>query len=146
MKIKSISMAVLATAILGLSSCGCSEKTVSYKEVQRYFVRNDVKDYSPRVITDDDQLNRYFGAATVMGTNGMPTFIDFDKENAIAIIEPETNRDTEIKIEGIRKQNDKVVVRYKVITSGDARLYSTVPCLLVKVSKKYGSNVEFVKE
>lgn len=146
MNIKSMSLAVLATAILGLSSCGSSEKTVSYKEAQRYFVRNDVTDFSPRIITSNEELDRYFGAAAVMGVNGMPTLINFDKENAIAIIEPETNRDTEIKIVSIKKQDGKLVVRYKVITSGEARSYSTVPCLLVKVSKKYGDNVEFVKE
>ena len=146
MNIKSMSLAVLATAILCFSSCGSSEKTVSYKEAQRYFVRNDVTDFSPRIITSNEELDRYFGEAAVMGVNGMPTLINFDKENAIAIIEPETNRDTEIKIGSIRKQDGKLVVRYKVITSGEARSYSTVPCLLVKVSKKYGDNVEFVKE
>lgn len=139
-------LAVLATAMLGLSSCSTSEKTVSYKEAQRYFVRNDVTDFSPRIITSNEELDRYFGEAAVMGVNGMPTLINFDKENAIAIIEPETNRDTEIKIGSIRKQDGKLVVRYKVFTSSEARSYSTVPCQLVKVSKKYGDNVEFVEE
>lgn len=78
MNIKSISLALLATAILALSSCSSSEKTVNYKEAQRYFVRNDVKDFSPRVITSDEELNRYFGAGAVMGANGMPTLINFD--------------------------------------------------------------------
>lgn len=146
MNIKSISLAVLAAAILGLSSCTCSEKTVSYKEAQRYFVRNDVTDFSPRVITNDEELNRYFGAGAVMGENGMPTYLDFDKENAIAIIEPETNLNAEVKILSIKKQGEKLVVRYKVVTSGAPMSYSIVPCQLVKVSKKYGDNVEFVKE
>lgn len=146
MKIKTMSLAVLATAIMGLSSCSSSEKAISYKEAQRYFVRNDVKDYKPRVITTDEELNRDFGSATVMGTDGMPTFINFDKENAIAIIEPATNKDTEIKIQSIKKQGEKIVVRYKVVVSGTPMSYSIVPCQLVKISKKYGSNVEFVKE
>ena len=139
-------LAVLATAMLGLSSCSTSEKTVSYKEAQRYFVRNDVTDFSPRIITSNEELDRYFGMATVMGEGGIPTLINFDKENAIAIILPETNRDTEIKIGSIKKQDGKLVVRYKVFTSSEARSYSTVPCQLVKVSKKYGDNVEFVEE
>ena len=139
-------LAVLATAMLGLSSCSTSEKTVGYKEAQRYFVRNDVTDFSPRIITSNEELDRYFGMATVMGEGGMPTPVNFDKENVVAIILPETNIDTEIKIGSIKKQDGKLVVRYKVITSGEARSYSTVPCQLVKVSKKYGDNVEFVKE
>ncbi len=146
MNIKSMSMAVVATAILGLSACNTSEKTVSYKEAQHYFVRNDVKDFSPRIITSSEELDRYFGSAAVMGTNGLPTLVNFDKENVIAIIEPATNRDTEVKIQSIKKQGDKLVVRYKTIVSGGAMSYTIVPCQLVKVSKKYGTNVQFVKE
>ena len=146
MKIKTLSVAVFAAVILGITSCGTSEKTIRYKEALRYFVRNDVTDFSPRVITSSEELDRYFGAGAVMGINGMPALINFDKENAIAIIEPETNKDAEIKIVSIKKLGEKVVVRYEVITSGDVRPYSIVPCQLVKISKKYGDNVEFIKE
>ncbi len=146
MKVKAMLLAVLATAMFGLSSCSTSEKTISYKEALRYFVKNDVKEYSPRIITSEAEFTRYFGMAPVMGEGGMPTPVNFDKENVIAIILPETNRDTDIKIERIKKQGEKMVVNYKVVTSGSPRSYSTVPCQLVKVSKKYGDNVEFVKE
>ncbi len=146
MKVKALLLAVFATAMFGLSSCSTSEKTISYKEALRYFVKNDITEYSPRIITSEEEFTRYFGMATVMGEGGMPTPVNFDKENVIAIILPETNRDTEIKIERIKKQGEKMVVNYKVVTSGSPRSYSTVPCLLVKVSKKYGDNVEFVKE
>ncbi len=146
MKIKSWSWAVLVAALMGLSSCSTSEKAIGYKEALRYFVRNDVKDFSPRIITSEEELNLYFGMGAVMGTQGMPTLIDFDKENAIAILEPTTNRDTEIKIENIKKQGGKVVVRYKSLVSNEPRSYSITPFQLVKISKKYGDNVEFVKE
>ncbi len=146
MKIKSWSWAVLVAALMGLSSCSTSEKAIGYKEALRYFVRNDVKDFSPRIITSEEELNLYFGMGAVMGTQGMPTLIDFDKENAIAILEPTTNRDTEIKIENIKKQGGKVVVRYKSLVSSEPRSYSITPFQLVKISKKYGDNVEFVKE
>lgn len=146
MKIKTLLWAVFVAAVLGISSCNTSENTISYKEAMRYFVRNDVKEYVPRIITGSEELNQYFGTATAMGTQGMPTFIDFDKYNAIAIIEPETNKDTEIDIESIKEQGDKIVVRYKLVESGEQRSYTTVPCRLVKISKKYGSNVEFVKD
>lgn len=141
------SLGVGVTAvIISLSSCCTSEKTISYKEAQRYFVRNDVTDHSPRIITNAEGLNRYFGMATVMGKQGKPTVIDFDKYNAIAIIEPETDKDTEIQIESIKKQAGRIVVRYKSVESGEPRSYKFVPCLLVKINKKYGNNVEFVKE
>ncbi len=146
MKIKSWSWAVLVAVLMGLSSCSTSEKAIGYKEALRYFVRNDVKDFSPRIITSEEELNLYFGMGAVMGTQGMPTLIDFDKENVIAILEPTTNRDTEIKIENIKKQGGKVVVRYKSLVSSEPRSYSITPFQLVKISKKYGDNVEFVKE
>lgn len=143
--LKSMVVAAVCLGTMAFSSCSTSEKTVSYKEALRYFVKNDVKEYSPRIITSEAEFTRYFGMATVMGEGGMPTPVNFDKENVIAIILPETNKDTEIKIESIKKLGEKIVVSYKVITSGSPRSYSTMPCQLVKIGKKYGDNVEFVK-
>lgn len=146
MKFKTLLWAVFVTAALGLASCSTSEKAISYKEALRYFVKNDVKEYVPRIITSNEELNRYFGTAAVMGVQGMPTFIDFDKYNAIAIIEPATNKDVDVNIESIKKQGDKILVRYKLVGSGEQRSYTTVPCQLVRISKKYGDKVEFVKD
>ncbi len=139
------SLIVFAMTIAVLSSCNTSEKTVGYTEVLHYFVRNDVADFSPRVVTTSEEMRQYFGMAAVMGPGGLPTSVDFNKENVIAVVEPQTNMDTEIKIESIRKQNGQVVVTYKTIVSGEPRSYQTVPCLLVKVSKKHGDSFEFVK-
>ncbi len=140
-----LSLAVFSVTVAVLSSCNTSEKTVGYTEVLHYFVRNDVVDYSPRVVTTEEDMRQYFGMAAVMGPGGLPTSVDFNKENVIAVVEPQTNMDTEIKIESIRKQNGHVVVTYKTIVSGEPRSYQSVPCLLVKVSKKHGNSVEFVK-
>ncbi len=138
-------LAVLAVATAVLHSCGTSEKTVGYTEVLHYFVRNDVADFSPRVITASEEMRQYFGMAAVMGPGGLPTSVDFQKENVIAIVEPETYNDTEIKIESVKKRDGHIVVTYKTVVSGGPRSYRTVPCLLVKVSKKHGDSVEFVK-
>lgn len=146
MKIKIFAFTMFSCIVLGLTSCGSAKSSVGYKEAYRYFVRNDIKDYSSRLLQSDEELNRYFGTATAMGKNGMPTVIDFTKYNVAAIIEPETNLDTEIKVVSIKKEANKVVLRYKVIQTGSPRTYSTVPCLLLQIEKKYGSNVDFVKE
>lgn len=146
MKIKVIAFTMLSCIVIGLASCGSAKSSVGYKEAYRYFVRNDIKDYSSRLLLSDEELSRYFGTAAVMGKNGMPTVIDFTKYNVAAIIEPETNLDTEIKVVSIKKETNKVVLRYKVIQTGSPRTYSTVPCLLLQIDKKYGSNVDFVKE
>ena len=146
MNIKTFLGVSFMTTIISLSSCSTSEKTINYKEAQRYFVRNDIKDYSSRIITNAEELRQYFGMATVMGTQGMPAYIDFDKYNAIAIIEPATDKDTEIHIESIKKQGSRIVVRYQSVASGESRSYKSVPCLLVRIGKRYGDNVEFVKD
>lgn len=146
MKIRFISFALLACIAIGLSSCHSSESAISYKEASHYFVRNDVTDYSPRLIQSYEEFERYFGMAATMGTDGLPTAIDFKKQNVIAIIESQTNVDTDIKISSIKKQDGKIAVRYKVVKTGDPRSYSTVPCLLLRIDKKYGGNAEFIKE
>ncbi len=149
MTIKTTTLALFAGITLGFSSCASTEKTVNYSEAQHYFVRNDVTDYSPRVLRSEAELQRYFGAAPVMSTDGsgLPTAIDFNKKDVLAIIEKQTNVDTEIKITSIKTSKDgKTTVHYKALRSGSPRSYSIVPCLLVQIDKKYGDNVEFVKE
>lgn len=149
MTIKTTTLALFAGITLGLSSCASTEKIVNYNEAQHYFVRNDVTDYSPRVLRSEAELQRYFGTAPVMSTDGsgLPTAIDFNKKDVLAIIEKQTNVDTEIKITSIKTDKDgKTTVRYKALRSGSPKSYSTVPCLLVQIDKKYGGNVEFVKE
>ncbi len=137
---------MLACIAMALASCHSAESAIKYKETSHYFVRNDVKDYSPRLIQSNEEFERYFGAAATMGNDGLPTSIDFAKQNVIAIMEAQTNIDTDIKISSIKKENGKIVVRYKVVKTGDPRSYSTVPCLLLRIDKKHGSNAKFIKE
>lgn len=145
LNLKAMVLSAFAVILAVCSSCNTSEKAIGYSEVENYFLRNDVTDYSPRVITTSEEMRQYFGMAAVMGPGGMPTSVDFDKENVIAIVEPQTDRDTELKIESIKRQEGGMVVTYKVVVSGDSRSYQTVPCLLVKVNKKYGYSAQFVR-
>ncbi len=146
MKIRVLSFALLASIAIGLSSCHSAESAVDYKETSHYFVRNDVTDFSPRLIKSGVEFERYFGAAATMGPGGMPTSIDFKKQNVIAIIEPQTNIDTDIKVSSIKKQDGKIAVRYKVVKTGEPKSYTSVPCLLLRIDKKHGSDAEFIKE
>lgn len=147
--LKTLVFSLITIGTLGLSSCATADKTVGYKEAQHYFVRNDVTDFSPRIIRNQTELEHYFGMAAVMSNDGsgMPTAIDFSRKNAIAIIEEQTNIETDIRITSIAKRKDgKMTVRYKVIRSGNPHSYSFVPFVLVLVDKKYGDDVAFVKE
>ncbi len=146
MNTRAIAFTVLAYAALGLSSCRSSMENIRYKEVAHYFVRNDVADYSPRLIQSDEEMERYFGAAAVMGKDGMPTDVDFSRYNVVALLHPETYIETSIKVSSIRLQGSKVFVRYTVDRTGTPGSYSTVPFLLLQIEKKYGSDVVFVEE
>ncbi len=146
MKIRFITFSLLASIAISLASCNTTKSGISYKTASHYFVRNDVTNYSPRLIQSSEEFERYFGAATTMGKDGLPTDINFTKQNVVAIIAPETNLDTDIKVSSVKKQDGKITVRYNVVQTGDPRSYSTVPCLLLSIDKKHGSNVEFIKE
>lgn len=146
MRLKSIAFATFACIAIGLPSCRMSDSAINYNEAHNYFIRNDVSDYTPRLIQSAEELNRYFGPAATMGANGMPTNIDFAKHNVVAIIDAATNRNTEIKVSSIRKQGNAVIVKYRLISTGEQMTYSMVPFLLLQIDKKHGDSVTFVKE
>ncbi len=146
MKKQITAWAIAACAILAMASCGTSQTTVAYKEANHYFVRNDAPDHSPRLIQTRAEFERYFGAAAVMGNDGLPTEIDFDKHNVVALIEPQTNIDTDIKVKSVKTDHGQLTVTYEVRQSGQPRSYSTVPMILLRIDKKYGNNVRFVKQ
>ncbi len=127
-------------------SCGAAQKAVSYDVARNYFVRNDVADYSPRVIKNQGELEKVFGMAATMGNDGTPTRIDFAKSNAVAIILPPTDIDTEIKVKSVKEEEGRLTVRYSVEKKGEAMSYTMVPSVLFAVDKKYGDNVEFVRQ
>ena len=147
--LKTTVFSLLTVSTLALTACATADKTISYKEAHHYFVRNDVTDFSPRIIRNQTELEHYFGMAPVMSNDGsgLPTDIDFGRKNAIAIIEQQTNTETDIRITSIAKGKDgQMTVRYKVVRSGAPQSYSFVPFALVLVDKKHGDNVTFVKE
>ncbi len=146
MKNKIATYVFAAACAAVMASCGSSRSAVDYREADHYFVRNDVTDYAPRLVTTQQEFDSLFGAAAVMGSDGLPTEIDFARHNVVALIEPQTNIDTDIKVKSVKKSGDRLTVTYQVRQSGSPRSYTTVPALLLRIDKKYGNNVCFVKE
>ena len=79
--------------ILALFSVGCGtsnknedqvKNTIPYKIVNKYFALKDTLS-NPKII-DKQTFENSFGAAVIMGENGNPTSIDFNKEYVIAFI------------------------------------------------------------
>lgn len=130
-------MTVAATIVL-FCSCATQRETtsISYIEGRNYFFLNGAKVPSNPLITSEDEFNSLFGAATTMGRDGQPTDIDFARQAVIAIVLPQTDRQTEIKLGRLVAYKDTLTLNYKVVT-GEKQTYTVRPMAFVVVDKKY---------
>ena len=132
-----VSVAVL-TAIT-VAGCKTTAKSTSSQDVpftiaDHYFVRNDVKTLPQGIITTQEEFQRNFGEATVMG--GLPTKIDFSKEFVIATCVPETDYNTEISPVALKMKGKNLLFTYRV-NKGKKIGYSIQPMLLIVVDKEF---------
>lgn len=133
-----ISVAVMFCTFL----CGCHtsknmDKTIPYEVAERYFIRNDVNGLPPTAIFSAEEFEKYFGMATIMGTNGNPTEIDFSKNFVICIALDPTDIETSLSVISLTNTNsDQLDLRYE-IKRGEKMSYTTQPLMLLIVDKKY---------
>lgn len=130
-----------------MNSCAqtlTTEGDVAYTEGRNYFVRNDVKEV-PTMITTQEQFERYFGMAAVMGKNGEPTAIDFAKQYVIAAVMPLTDIQTEMSVHSLKQKGDTIVFTYRV-KRGEQQSYTMRPMLMIVVDNKYKGVVKMVEE
>lgn len=124
-----------------------STAKVPYTQVKNYFVKNtfqqgDLK--SPKIETQEE-FDKIFGAAKVMGEDGKPTVVDFSKQYVIAFIPEETNQNFTIAINGIVKKRKKIIFSY-TYSLGDKTSSTWQPYLAAVVDKKYNGKVVLVKK
>lgn len=108
---------------------------VPFKQAENYFVKNTVKQLDNPKIETAEQFDAVFGMARTMSESSKPTAIDFSKEFVLAVILPETDTATSLKIQSVQK-NEKgaLVLRYERI-SGEKQSYTTVPFLAIIVDQ-----------
>ena len=108
---------------------------VPYQVAQHYFKRNDVADDSiPSKITSQEELLKNFGMAAVMGRNGQPTEIDFEKQFVIAVVHPVTDIVTELSpVSMIQEKSALTFTYYEGL--GEKTSFSMQPILLVIVNR-----------
>lgn len=147
-----IAMAVLVI----LTGCGAKQSTtaevaksqieeVNFKQAYRYFLKNGEVCENPK-ITTQEEFSQKFGMATVMGKNGQPTIVDFDKEFVIAVTYPETNN--EVRMSPISLQRDadgNLTFTYEALKVRELT-YTTKPCLIIIVDKKDNTGEVTLKE
>ncbi len=114
--------------------------------MENYYVRNDAKLPIQARIDDRATFESLFGMATLMGTAGQPTPVDWDNEFVLAIVDPFTNIQIELAPESLQCENGQLVFTYSE-TVGEKQSFWIIPDLLLKVDRKYeADSVRFVRQ
>ena len=114
---------------------------VPYAFARGYFFRNDVSDeLLPNKITSQEELLQYFGMATVMGENGKPTEIDFEKSFVVPIVFPETDQETSIVIDRFWHNGpDVLTLVASAVRDEQHRKFTIRPVALLVVDNGYAN-------
>ena len=128
-------MILFMAVLLSLASCA-QTSSIPFEEVNNYFFLNKADLPRSPLIDSSEQFQKLFGTATFMGKDGQPTSIDFDQEFVIAVVNPVTDRLTELTPESLREENGELVFTYHE-TIGERQSWTMQPVLLVKVDRKY---------
>lgn len=131
---RKIKMMMAGLAVL-LSSCARTD-VVKWTEARNYFHVGETRLPETMKITRQQTFDENFGMAAVMGKNGEPTPINFNKSFVLAKIVPETDRQTTLQPLALKKVGDKLQLTYRY-TQGARQSFTTRPFFLLIVPKAY---------
>ena len=129
-----------------ISSEQTSVKKVPYIEAEHYFFRNGAQMPENPKINTREEFESLFGMAAVMGTNGRPTPIDFDKQCVIAVVLPVTNKDVELDDERLTDDGQSLTFEYHASYDEDVLSFEMQPILLIVVDRKFERENVVLKE
>lgn len=131
----SIILLVLSMNILDAQTL----QQVPFKLASHYFVKNNIKtdQLKQYKIVSQTEFDRIFGAAAVIGKDGVPTKIDFKKAFVIAVVGAETSTATEFIPETLLATGKSTLVFQYKTQLGKTNSFTLVPNVLVVVDKKY---------
>jgi hypothetical protein len=141
---------VLTIAILTLCSISISfaqsKSDIPFIQAKNYFVKNSYKsmEIKQSKILSQKEFDEIFGMACLMGNEGKPTPVDFNKQFVIIVVNKETNNSTELVPISLKKEKkNKLVFDYQIKTGKDQSFVSQA-CLIIIVDKKYKNyTIEF---
>ncbi|MBR1803854.1 MAG: hypothetical protein IJ775_02980 [Muribaculaceae bacterium] len=109
---------------------------INYTELMNYFVNNtvEVKKTLKLSFDTEQEFRRYFGEAAVMGRNGQPTRVNFKTQYVLAVIMPDTDRDTQVIPAEISQVGNTIVFNYRV-KKGSKLGYRILPFTAVAIDK-----------
>ena len=106
---------VTLTMMALMSSCAVNLDgvTANYSRSNNYYINNHLSNGTHKlVIQNQQEFESVFGEGAVMGRNGQPTRIDFSRQFVVAVILPETNRQTTIETALVRRLGDRLYFSY----------------------------------
>jgi len=132
--------ALFAVAIL--ASCNPLSKIekagypINYTELHNYYVLNNIDASKTQrlVINSQATFESYFGEGAVMGRNGQPTMVNFKTQYVLAVVLPETDRQTEVVPGEVVQNGNTVVMNYRV-NKGAKTSYRMVPFAAIAIDK-----------
>ena len=142
--ITAIMLCVLSTACRTQKSTAVASE-VPYVVAKGYFVRNDVRRIPNGKITDARLFKEIFGAAAVMGPDGLPTKIDFEKDYVIVVFENASHTKTEIFPSSLSQLSDGTLRLVCRIEKGEEQSFTSLPCLILVVSRQYDAPLSIVR-
>ena len=109
---------------------------IPFEVAKNYFFRNDQQiPNSPKITTEED-FNKFFGMATVMGEDGKPTTIDFTKQFVLAVVYPETDTDLEINPINVKTRGNSLIYTYEA-KAGEKQSFTIQPFSIIILDKQY---------
>ncbi|MCR4965625.1 MAG: hypothetical protein K6A41_08225 [Bacteroidales bacterium] len=121
-------------------------KSIPYVEADNYFFRNDATIPSNPKINTKEEFDALFGMARVMGDDGIPTPIDFNRQFVIAVVHPVTKGGVELDDERLLDDGQTLTFEYSVDQEDIERSFEIQPILLVIVDRKYERKNVVLKE
>lgn len=140
-------LAFLLLGLMVMFSCTSQKETstlkVPYSEAKNYFVKNTYQsnELAVKKIASQKEFDEIFGAAATMGSNGMPTNIDFSKNYVIALIGTQTNKSTDFLVKNLVKEKENIILSYAVKEESTENSYTILPAKILIVSKQYDGNI-----
>lgn len=138
--------AIVAVVFLSINFLNAQTlNQVPYKIAKHYYVKNTIKtdQLKQYKITSKKEFDKVFGAAAVMGKDGIPTKIDFKKEFVIGVVGAETSTATELipesllaisKLKAVGKSTLVFQLKQKL---GQTNSFTVMPNIIAVVNRKY---------
>jgi len=138
--------AIVAVIFLSMNLLNAQTlQEVPYKFAKHYYVKNNIKtdQLKQYKIVSKKEFDKVFGAAAVMGRDGIPTKIDFKKEFVIAVVGAETSTASALIPERLLAESKwKDAGKLKLVFQlkqklGQTNSFTVVPNIIAVVDRKY---------